>query len=112
VIRFRITKTNPTTQRDFTTPWDLGRRPSKSLSGDELKRDEYTLMAVSLNRMREAAVKLAAKYPKLGSYLSEVVVPDAANQEWDEDHADLRGVEPEIALGWVSSTVAIGRPSE
>ncbi|MGC2192040.1 MAG: hypothetical protein WA751_06875 [Candidatus Dormiibacterota bacterium] len=68
-----------------------------------------------MSRTREAAMTLSEMFPKLGTYISEVDVPESAALEWDEDdenHADLRGIAPETALGWVSSTVAIGRRSE
>lgn len=77
-----------------------------------MKREEDSLKALSMERTMEAAMKVALKYPQLGDYISKVAVPDSASIEWDEDHADLSGFEPQTALAWVSSTVAVRRKAD
>lgn len=92
---YRITKSNPPTQDDMKSHWDLGRRPGRP-------SDEASYREVSVFDTREAAAR-KARALQLGEFIAELEVPDAVPRSYSahSGHVGLRETTPEQLLGYV-----------
>ncbi|MDA8331718.1 MAG: hypothetical protein M0027_11065 [Candidatus Dormibacteraeota bacterium] len=107
MVLYRLTRSNPPSEQDFLSAWDLGRRPPAGLSGRDRIRQEEAYKALSMLRTLEAALRYARKYPKVGSFVSKVAIPAEVRVTNGGDHANVHGVEPRLALTWVLSTTPV-----
>lgn len=97
---FRVVRTNPPTLDDFKSHAELGRRRGRH-------SDERSWRAVSTFVSVELATEKARTY-RLGTYLSELEVPDSIQQTQSRTgHVDLEKTTPEELIGYVIRTFPI-----
>lgn len=99
---YRATRSNPPTERDMLSHWDLGKRPSDP-------RSEAAFKEVSTFDTLEAAAR-KARAARLGEYIAELEVPDATPHSYKQStgHIGLQGTTPEQLLARVRDVRPVG----
>ena len=97
---YRVTKSNPPTEEDMMSYWDLGRRPGRPRDDPRYERDKAAYEEVStFVTTEEAAAKARAR--NLGEYIAELEVPDDTQMSVGGGHRGLIGTTPGQLLGMV-----------
>ena len=98
---FRAVRTNPPTEQDFRSAWDLGRRPpGKNPPGMQVR----LYQGVSTFETLEMAIEKAVE-ARLGDFVAELEVPDSvARNPNGRGHVDVEGTKPGQLLQYVVQT--------
>jgi hypothetical protein len=99
---YRVTKSNPPTEEDMMSYWDLGRRPDRpeddpKYEGDKAAYEEVSTFATA----EQAAAKARAR--NLGDFIAELEVPDETPMSAKGSHRGLIGTTPTQLLGMVQN---------
>lgn len=99
---FRAVRTNPPTENDFRSPWDLGRRPRKNRV-----MQVRLYQGVSTYETLEMMIEKATE-AELGDFVAELEVPDEVGRNGNgRGHVDLEGTTPSQLLNYVVQIHAI-----
>lgn len=93
---YRVTKSDPPTEADMRSYWDLGRRPFPYRPQDEAAYREVSAFVSAELAARTARLR------GLGDYIAELDIPDDTSMSRTaRGHLGLRGLAPAELLGMV-----------
>src|SRR3982074_853657 len=99
---FRAVRTNPPTEQDFRSPWDLGRRPREKRPL-QVRLYQGVSTYETLEMMIEKAIEAG-----LGDFVAELEVPDEVRRNAKgRGHVDLEGTTPSQLMAYVVQIHAI-----
>lgn len=103
---YRVTKSNPPTEEDMMSYWDLGKRPARREDDPRYEGDRAAYEEVStFVTAEEAAAKARAR--NLGDYIAELEVPDETPMSEKRGHRGLVGTTPSQLLGMVRNVQGV-----